>query len=174
MPQNSEIKARLKNLNKTVDIAGKISDSPPQTIIQDDTFFHCKSGRLKLRCFPDGHAELIYYRREDASGPKTSTYQILPVSAPDKMRELLGQAYGVAGRVKKRRILYLSGRTRIHLDSVEQLGDFIELEVVLHEGENPETGQLEVLELMNRLGIRKSDLVSGAYVDLLNDAKGRT
>jgi len=76
-------------------------------------------------------------------------------------------AYGQAGRVCKNRTLLLSGRTRIHLDRVEGLGDFLELEVVLEEGESVESGEAVARELMQKLGIDPYQLVEGAYVDLL-------
>lgn len=42
---------------------------------------------------------------------------------------LLDTALGSTGRVKKVRRLFLVDQTRIHVDSVEGLGDFAELEV---------------------------------------------
>jgi predicted adenylyl cyclase CyaB len=89
------------------------------------------------------------------------------------MIESLTLAYGKRGRVKKRRTLFLVGRTRVHLDVVEQLGDFLELEVVLEEKEPPESGIQEARQLMHRLGIDESQLVEGAYIDLLEREAGR-
>ena len=83
------------------------------------------------------------------------------------LRESLSLAYGVFGRVRKHRLLFLAGRTRIHLDRVEGLGDFLELEVVLEEGDSAIGARAEALELMARLGVERSSLVAVAYVDLL-------
>ena len=69
--------------------------------------------------------------------------------------------------VRKRRILLLAGRTRIHLDRVENLGDFLELEVVLRDDEPVADGEAEALLLMTRLGVDPQDLIAAAYVDLL-------
>ena len=71
------------------------------------------------------------------------------------------------GRVQKHRTLFLVGRTRVHLDNVKGLGHFLELEVVLNEGELAEAGIREAQSLMARLGIESSQLVEGAYIDLL-------
>jgi predicted adenylyl cyclase CyaB len=79
----------------------------------------------------------------------------------------LSLAYGEVGRVIKQRTLYLLGRTRIHLDRVEGLGEFMELEVVLDEHETSEHGISEAHRLMALLNIDASQLVETAYVDLL-------
>ena len=167
MPRNIEIKARVADLPALEARAAAIADSGPVAIAQDDTFFRCDAGRLKLRAFADGTGELIFYRRADAGGPKTSSYFLSPTPAPDSLRDLLARAHGTAGRVRKQRTLYLVGRTRVHLDRVEGLGDFMELEVVLADDEAEDDGVREARALMARLGIADKALVSGAYVDLL-------
>jgi predicted adenylyl cyclase CyaB len=86
------------------------------------------------------------------------------------LRESLTLAWGQAGRVRKQRRLFIVGRTRVHLDRVEGLGEFLELEVVLKEGETSEAGVAEAHVLMAQLGIGTDQLVQGAYVDLLKNA----
>ena len=140
----------------------------PIDIVQDDVFFACARGRLKLRTLSVHEGQLIFYRREDLAGPKESFFLIAPTSAPDVLREALSLAYGQIGRVRKHRTLYLVGRTRVHLDRVESLGDFLELEVVLADGEAAEAGVEEAHRLMATLGIAPSQLVEGAYVDLFS------
>jgi len=83
------------------------------------------------------------------------------------MRETLTLAYGQAGRVLKRRTLFIVGRTRVHLDRVSGLGDFLEIEVVLDENEPSESGVREANQLMAQLGVEQSHLIEGAYIDLL-------
>jgi adenylate cyclase len=144
-----------------------VAGGTPQRIEQDDTFFVVPHGRLKLRQFADGSGELIHYHRADAAGPKTSDYVRVPAPDPDALREALERAHGSAGRVRKQRTLLLAGRTRIHLDRVEGLGDFLELEVVLRDGEAEADGTAEAQALMARLGVASHDLVEGAYLDLL-------
>ena len=68
--------------------------------------------------------------------------------------------------VKTRR-LFMVGQTRVHCDQVEGLGDFLELEVTLSEGESEERGVQIANELMEKLGVAKDDLISGAYMDLI-------
>ena len=167
MPRNVEIKARLRDPMSVRRRVVGLSDAPAVVLDQEDTFFRVAQGRLKLRTFPDGRGELIYYRREDALGPKTSEYFICPTEHPSALREVLARACGLRAVVRKRRTLYLAGRTRIHLDEVEGLGSFLELEVVLDDGMRSEDGASIADELLDRLGVPAEDRVAGAYVDLL-------
>ena len=169
MARNIEIKARIDSVERVARIAATLADSGPVEIAQDDTFFRCNDSadRLKLRTFAPDRAELIFYRRANAAGPKESFYLITPVSTPDVLRESLTLAWGQAGRVRKQRRLFIVGRTRVHLDRVEGLGEFLELEVVLAEGEGAEAGMADAHALMAHLGIEAQHLVQGAYVDLL-------
>jgi len=105
--------------------------------------------------------------------PEGIVYLRSPTTVPEALREVLTLACGASGRVRKHRTLYLAGRSRIHLDCVEGLGDFVEIEVVLGDGDDAEGGVREARELMARLGIDGSRLVAGAYVDLLDGALPR-
>lgn len=167
MARNIEIKARIESIEGLVPRVAAIADKGPIEIAQDDTFFRCDSGRLKLRAFSETEGELIFYRRANEQGPKESFYVRTATSCPAALRETLGLACGVVGRVVKHRTLFLVGRTRVHLDRVEGLGDFMELEVVLDENEPAEAGVHEAHDLMARLGIGPSQLIEGAYLDLL-------
>lgn len=167
MARNVEIKARIPGIAALLPRAAAIATEGPFPIAQDDTFFRCESGRLKLREFSPAEGELIFYRRADERGPKESFYVRSPTSSPATLREALALAHGVAGRVRKQRTLFLAGRTRIHLDAVEGLGEFLELEVVLRDGEQAAEGVEEAHGLMRALGVGESQLVEGAYLDLL-------
>jgi len=170
MPRNIEIKARVEDIEALTAKAAAIADQGPIEIIQDDTFFVCDAGRLKLRTFAVGEGELIFYRRNNQTGPRESFYVRSPTSAPDTMREALSLAYGQAGRVQKRRTLFFVGRARVHLDRVSGLGNFLELEVPLEEHEPFEAGVREAHELMAQLFVDPSQLIEGAYVDLFESA----
>lgn len=169
MARNVEIKARIESVEALFPRAAALADHGPTEIVQDDTFFACERGRLKLRAFSATHGQLIFYRRPDQKGPKESFYLISPTSSPDTLREALTLAYGQAGRVRKLRTLFLVGRTRIHLDRVEDLGHFLELEVVMAEDEPSEAGVAVAHDLLAELGIAPDQLIEGAYVDLLDE-----
>ena len=99
MARNIEIKAHILSVAAVLEQAAGLADEGPTQIEQDDTFFECRTGRLKLRTFADGTGELIFYRRTDEHGPKESFYVRTPTAAPDSLREALALAYGVVGRV---------------------------------------------------------------------------
>lgn len=165
--RNVEIKARIASVEAMAPRVAALADRGPVEIEQDDTFFVCERGRLKLRALSPTEGQLIFYRRANQAGPKESRFVISPTASPDSLRDALTLAYGSAGRVRKHRTLYLVGRTRIHLDRVESLGHFLELEVVLAEGESPDAGVKEARALMTALGLADDQLIDGAYVDLL-------
>jgi predicted adenylyl cyclase CyaB len=167
MSRNIEIKARIESVDSVAPKAAAIAKAGPIEIAQDDTFFRCEVGRLKLRLLSADRGELIFYRRADQRGPKESFYLLSPTSAPESLRESLSLAYGQVGRVRKQRTLFLLGRARLHLDKVEELGHFLELEIPLSEDEPAEFGVREAESIMQRLGIEPAQLIEGAYVDLL-------
>jgi predicted adenylyl cyclase CyaB len=174
MARNIEIKARSRDLPEQVRLAAAISDRGPEVLIQEDTFFNVPRGRLKRREFGDGSGVLVQYEREDSERPKESHYVLSATREPASVKEALANALGVRSTVRKRRTLYLVGQTRIHLDEVEGLGSFVELEVVLRPGEDLAYGTAIAEDLMSRLRIEENDLIGEAYVDLLEDRLRRS
>ena len=167
MPANIEIKARVKDFESLRQAAARRSDTPCQIISQEDTFFHCPQGRLKLRELAQNRGQLIYYQRQDVTGPKHSEYMIYETDSPASLKLILAKAFGIRGVVSKTRYLYLAGQTRIHLDDVQGLGKFMELEVVLLPGQTDAEGQVIAASLMHELGIHEQDLIDSAYMDLI-------
>ena len=167
MPRNVEMKARIADMEATRRCVASAADRGPELLAQTDTFFAVPSGRLKLREFSDRPAELIYYRRPDMPGPSESQWAKVTVPDAAALRELLATALGVRGQVVKRRTLFWVGRTRVHLDEVRDLGDFLELEVVLADGEAIGAGSEDAHRLLRLFGIPDDALVPEAYVDLL-------
>lgn len=123
------LSARISQIASQQRHAGT-SHNTPIDRVQDDTFFHCRSGRLKLRSSGQFH-DLIYYRRENDYGPSESFYQSARTKNPAALRTSLTSAFGEAGRVKKFRRTFSIGGSIIHLDRVGGLGDFIEIKVEL-------------------------------------------
>ena len=171
MPRNIEIKARIDSLESLLPRARGVAGGEPVVIAQDDTFFRVPHGRLKLREFADGSAELIHYHRPDVGAARASDYVRVAVADAAALREALTRGCGVLGRVRKERLLWIVTRgafsTRIHLDRVEGLGDFMELEVVLHEGQLDADGAAMAERLMGELGLAHAPRLAGAYLDML-------
>ncbi|HEX6722056.1 MAG TPA: class IV adenylate cyclase [Burkholderiaceae bacterium] len=170
MARNIEIKARVASLDALMPKARAVAPSDAELIEQDDTFFRVPHGRLKLREFADGSAELIHYHRADTVEAKLSDYRRVPVPDAAALREALERALGLLGRVRKQRWLLLAGQTRIHLDRVEGLGDFMELEVVLRADQTEADGVRIADQLMHELGLTDTERIAGAYLDLLAGA----
>jgi predicted adenylyl cyclase CyaB len=166
---NVEIKARARHPERLRALAEALADGPAQTLEQEDTFFRVARGRLKLRVFAKGRGEMIYYERTDEAGVRPCHYVISRTAEPETLKAALAGALGVAGVVRKTRRLYLTGQTRIHLDEVEGLGHFLELEFVLRPGQSAKEGHAVVRELLCRLEVPPEDLLDRAYVDLLSD-----
>lgn len=168
MPANIEIKARLRDLESAHAIARRLSRGEPECFEQTDVFFPCDCARLKLRILDDAHGELIIYERPNEIGPRRSTYQIARTPDPHALLDILQQSLGFSGTVKKLRSLYLVGQSRIHIDQVETLGNFLEVEVVLMKEQTDAEGKRIAQAVLQEFGVVETDLVGVAYVDLLS------
>ena len=170
MARNVEIKARVGDPAALRARVASRATAPPALLRQTDTFFRVPSGRLKLRDFGDGAGELIFYERADRPGPRESSYSRAACAGPAAVGAVLGAALGVRGVVEKRREVFRLGRTRIHLDEVRGLGWFMEIEVVLEDGEAAADGERVARALLAELEIPAAMLLAPAYIDLLERA----
>jgi homotetrameric cytidine deaminase len=165
---NIELKARDRDPEATAARCRELGALEHGVIGQRDTYFPARSGRLKLRESDDA-AELIAYLRPDRARARESQYLLAPVSAPRELGEALDSALGTRVVVSKRRRLWLWEGVRIHLDEVEGLGRFIELEAVLPDAGDPETARGKIEHLRAELHIAPEDVVQAGYADLLLD-----
>ena len=165
---NVELKARDPDPEATAARCLNFGAVAAGTLRQTDTYFHARSGRLKLRTHDgDGASELIAYQRQDQLEPTGSSYIRVPVPDRDLMIDALNVALGQVVVVFKRRRLFLWEGVRIHLDEVEGLGNFIEFEAAVPYDGDLASAQEKVAQLRAALGIENSGLVSGSYADLL-------
>lgn len=170
MARNIEIKIQVRELDSIRTRARSLASNPSEVLEQIDTFFVVPSGRLKVREFSDGTGELISYQRPDQRGLKESVYTRYSCQNARALLETLSKVLPIRGTVLKRREVFLVGRTRIHLDQVHNLGSFVELEVVLTDGESAEYGKHVAHELLHQLKIPDTGLLAQAYIDLLEAA----
>src|SRR3954449_12892346 len=168
--RNVELKARDPHPERSLERARALGAEDRGERRQRDTYFAAPQGRLKLREQEPGEAELIAYERADAARARESRYRIAPVSDADAVREALDAALGTTVVVAKRRHLLLYDGVRIHLDRVEGLGDFVELEGVAGEGSDlAREGDL-VERLRADLEIADDTIEATGYADLLRQA----
>lgn len=167
--RNLELKFRCADLEVMRQRAEALGAEDAGTLYQHDVFFPASHGRLKLRDFGNGQGELIAYRRPDAVEARGSDYLLAAAPDPRSLRETLEFALGCAGEVKKRRRLFLWRQTRIHLDEVEGLGSFVELETVMN-GQSEADARQELEQVVAALALEPADCVATAYVDLKQDS----
>ena len=165
--RNIELKARLVDFDRARKTAESIAEKRLGVHRQTDTYFRCHHGRLKLRQVEHVPGQLVWYARADEPGAKASDYQVVPVANPETLKAALTAALGVWIVVEKQREIFLWHNVRIHLDRVEGLGEFIEFEAVLTDGEDDASGHARLDELVERFHIEEDHFVPVSYSDLL-------
>jgi predicted adenylyl cyclase CyaB len=135
---------------------------------QTDIYFNCPNGRLKLRM---GNIEnnLIFYNRPDEKGPKQSTFQLVPVANGALMQQLLTTALGVRATVEKKRRIYFLDNIKVHLDELEGLGYFVEIEAgnLNHPSKTAAELHQQCTQLMQDMGIEQHHLIHKSYGDMV-------
>lgn len=173
MATNIEWKARARDFDRQQVLAQRLAGELAAVLHQQDTFFHVPVGRLKLRKLSKSEGDLIFYRRDDIAGAKASHFLAAKTRHPNELREVFANRLGLLGEVIKTRKLYLVGQSRLHFDSVEGLGDFIEVEVVLRDGQSHDEGHDIARGLQEKLAVATEDLIDVAYLDLLLQGNAR-
>jgi predicted adenylyl cyclase CyaB len=172
MATNLELKVRctteeMQCVRESATAAGL---APFIAMTHRDTYFHAQQGRLKLREIhhQDGTqlAELLAYTRPDQAEARWSNYTRveIPIAVADTLRAL-GSTLGVKRVVEKTREVGIWRRTRIHLDDVQDLGLFVELETVSDSQSDPSASQ-ELTEAARMLGLDKLEVVAGSYGEM--------
>lgn len=166
--------------HKMIELKAKVDDQKPLrkklsamgaqhmgVFKQTDKYFRVPEGRLKLREVEGSPtAELIYYERENISGPKRDEAFILRIHEPEKLKNILNKILTPLTCIEKVREIYQYQRTQIHLDTVKNLGEFVEFE--RQTSDDPETAEKDRLimeKLMTELEIDPNNLESLSYSD---------
>ena len=171
MHLNIEIKARTNKHPHIREVLVRHNAIFKGTDHQVDTYYHVNDGRLKLR---QGTIEksLIYYKRDDQEGPKASHVSLYHPEKDTDLASLLQRALGVWKVVDKQREIYFIENVKIHLDSVEGLGTFVEIEAIDSEGT---IGKEKLLSqcrfFMQQFDIQEVDLISHSYSDMVEEEK---
>jgi len=165
---NVEVKVRCADLEAARAAALRLGARPAVIEAQVDTYFATRTGRLKLREIDGARAELIPYLRVDHAGARRSDYRVVPVPDGAGTRRLLSELLGVHRVVRKRREVLLWRNVRIHLDRVDDLGTFLELEAVFDGSAESEPAQREACAwLLRELGLAAEPCIAGSYESLL-------
>ena len=164
---NIEIKASCSDPDRIEQILNDEEADNKGLDHQVDTYFNIPEGRLKLR---EGNIEnsLIFYKRDNISGPKESHVQLYKTKPDSGLKEVLVHSLGTKVIVDKKRKIFFVENIKFHIDLVENLGSFIEIEAIDKTGTIGQA-KLEVQceRYIKKFGINKSDLISVSYSDLL-------
>jgi adenylate cyclase, class 2 len=164
---NVEIKARCQN---PAFIRQFLANQQAHFIGVDhqiDTYFHCINGRLKLR---QGNIEnaLIHYERSNQAGPKQSLVTMTAVQDGDALKAVLLAAHGTKVVVDKRRHIYFIDNVKFHLDEVQGLGHFVEIEAIDKDGSIGHEKLLQQCQhYLQAFAIAAADLLTNSYSDML-------
>lgn len=132
--QNVEYKSELRDLPLARSIARASGARHAGDLVQTDTYYRVASGRLKKRETQGQPTEVIHYERPNRLLAKICRYTLY---SEQEAAERFGAApLPVWVVVSKVRELYLLGNTRIHLDRVDRLGNFLEFECVVSPDHN--------------------------------------
>jgi homotetrameric cytidine deaminase len=170
--RNLELKARDADPAASLAAARALGARDEGVLQQVDTYFAAPRGRLKLREQEPGGAQLIAYERADLAAARASRYRLVAVPEPEALRAALDAALGTTVVVRKRRHLLLIDNVRIHLDVVQGLGAFVELEAVVPDGGDPTDEATRVRSLRDALGLGDDRLEPRGYAALLRDGAG--
>jgi len=164
---NVEIKARCNNQDAIRKYLKEHDADFKGVDHQIDTYFNVSNGRLKLR---EGEIEnfLVHYERSDQVGPKQSKVTLYNSQPGSMLKEALAKALGVLVVVDKKREIYFIENVKFHVDNVQDLGTFMEIEAIDKDGS---IGQDKLNEqcqqYLSEMGIRGQDLIPVSYSDLL-------
>jgi predicted adenylyl cyclase CyaB len=165
---NVEIKVRCRDLATVRARAAGLATRHLGVDQQLDTYFAVPQGRLKLRESSASGGQLVPYLRPDERGPRRADYAVVPVEDPAALKRLLSEVLGVHCVVAKQREIFLVDNVRIHLDRVEDLGDFVELEAVFDGSAAAEAVErVRVEQLLHELGLGDTEPVPGSYEGLV-------
>jgi predicted adenylyl cyclase CyaB len=171
--RNLEAKFRLNDLAAARHGAEAIGFAFAAVLEQRDTFFVVPSGKLKLR-EQGGDGWLIHYHRDHSQQLELSNYEIVTVADPAATRAILLAALGAQAEVRKQRTLLMRRNIRLHLDHVDGLGDFGEIEAVLGDDDRADTYRAEVGEILAGIDVAAADLIDVSYFELIRLVRERS
>lgn len=165
--RNIELKVILDDDKHVVKAVKKIGARFKLRMRQIDTYYKSKNGRLKIREINNKYFELIFYQRPDRLSSKISNYFLLKMKRDQTgiMKNILRVILGEKNIIRKVRNFWLYKNTRIIIDNVAGLGNFLELETVMRKS-GLKYAHKEHNEIIKLLSLSKFKKVSKSYSDL--------
>ena len=170
---NVELKARLVSASQAHQVARELSTGSVERQFQLDTYFSCQHGRLLLREIDHHRGQLIWYQRADQAVARESHYRLVEIDDAGLLRQALGEALGISGKVEKNRTIYWYENVRIHVDEVESLGIFLEFEAVISESCDRVAAVAKLERLSEAFGIGANDVLTMSYGDMVATEGGK-
>jgi predicted adenylyl cyclase CyaB len=167
--KNIELKIELHNFKEIKQRLLEIKAESKGTLLQVDTYYDYPDGRLKAREINKKEFVIIYYKRPNEAASKISNYKVYRFEKKDfaQIKKMFSDLCDEKVIVRKVRDLWIYKNTRIHLDNVNNLGNYLELETVVEESENIKRYQLEHKEIVNLLDIGHCKKLGESYSDML-------
>ena len=163
--QNIEFKAELRDPAAARRQCKVLGAHHIGNLRQTDIYYKLTDGRLKKREAPGEPIEWIYYHRNDSVRPRMSNYSIL---TDEQARRRWGtKTLRKWLTVLKTRELWMIDNMRIHIDDVEQLGNFIEFEAIVSKNRDVKKCHLAVNHLRELFGPVMGEPVAPSYCDLM-------
>ena len=172
--QDLEFKSELRDAPLARAVLERRNGVHACTIRQRDTYYRVPTGRFKKReAEVDGVAEpteFIRYDRDYRPGPRISRFQILtPEETAERFGETLPAPWLV---VEKTRELYMADGARVHLDEVDGLGRFLEIELLVTPKNNLARAHERLSALRSALAPCLGEPIADGYADLLAAEQG--
>jgi predicted adenylyl cyclase CyaB len=167
MPRNLELKVTCKSFHKPIKILERINAGYAGELIQKDIYYRIKNGLLKLR-IENGEQSLIKYKRDETGKDRWSDFQVIKFS-DGNAEEFLGDIFEAETVVEKKRQVYIYDNTRVHLDKVNDLGEFLELETLVING--LEDAKKRFNDIINKLELDLNSQIKNSYKILIEEKK---
>ena len=162
--KNYEIKCKITDIAKFRKIIRNESSYLYSKETQTDIYYKVKKGRLKLRIINNESASLIYYERSDKAKIRTSNYIISRTNDFKQLDDILRSQFNQLTVVSKVRDIFIKDNIRIHLDRVNELGDFLEIEIIYKELSSAKKQMENLIKILN---LNKSEFIKHSYSDML-------
>lgn len=169
MPVNLELKIKIDSLDSLIEKLKSINAKQDSVLLQKDIYYKVPKGLLKLRIENESKT-LILYNRDETSENRWSDFNLLNLN-DDYAEEFFSKIFKVEVIVEKERKLFWFNNTRIHLDKVKQLGNFLELETLMINGKTDAKKRFD--EIVKLLNLDLSKQIRKSYKNLVLEKNGK-